>query len=152
MQLAVYVGLVHRGEQMLAASFRRVAEGHGDEVDVVHTCIALASWCGAHVSHLAPVIERYGEQEVSEPERLHANAMGGTRSGPVGLLRDLQDLLLLTTFVHSCWTVIVQAAQGARDEELLEIAQNCLTETNRQLTWLTTRIKQAAPQALLVAK
>lgn len=47
--------------------------------------------------------------------------------------------------------MIAQGAQGLRDRELLEIAQACNAETSRQLTWLNTRMKQAAPQALIVA-
>jgi hypothetical protein len=74
------------------------------------------------------------------------------RSGPVGLLRDLQDLQLLTTLVQTTWTVIAQAAQGLRDEELLPVAQQALTGTSRQLGWFVTRIKSAAPQALIVAR
>jgi hypothetical protein len=151
MQLAVYVGMVHQGEQTLADSFRQVGFGHADEADVAHTCDTLATWSDEHVTALLPVADRYGEQHVEEPERLHADGLRTTRSGPVGLLRDLQDLYLLATLVQSSWTVIIQAAQGARDHELLGIAQTCAAQTDRQLTWLTTRIKQAAPHALLVA-
>jgi hypothetical protein len=35
---------------------------------------------------------------------------------------------------------------------LLAVAQHCQQETERQITWLTTRMKVAAPQALLVAE
>jgi hypothetical protein len=68
----------------------------------------------------------------------------------VGLLRDLQDLHLLATLVQTTWTVIAQGAQGLRDRELLEVATSANAETSRQLTWLTTRMKVAAPQALIV--
>ena len=44
-----------------------------------------------------------------------------------------------------------QAAQGVRDRELLEVVQGCEGETEIQLKWLRTRMKQAAPQALVVA-
>jgi hypothetical protein len=37
-----------------------------------------------------------------------------------------------------------------RDQELIEIAQSCMAETSRQLTWIQTRIKVGAPQALLM--
>ena len=43
-----------------------------------------------------------------------------------------------------------QAAQAARDAELLETVTRCHTETELQVKWLTTRIKVAAPQALVV--
>jgi hypothetical protein len=50
-----------------------------------------------------------------------------------------------------CWTLIGQAAQGARDGELLEVVDRCERETAIQVKWLRTRMKQAAPQALVVA-
>jgi hypothetical protein len=151
MQLAVYVGMVHAAEQTLADSFRQVGEGHAAESDVGHMCSTLAGWSDDHVQRLQPVADRYGEMGVTEPARLHAEGLSQTREGPVGLLRDLQDLYVLAALVQSSWTVVLQAAQGARDHELLEIVQHCESETDRQMTWLTTRIKQAAPQALLVA-
>ena len=149
--LATYVGLADHSEQTLADSFRAVAEGHAHVADVFHTCHQLADWCDDHRQRLAPAVQRYGEQDVAEPERLRADALSATREGEVGLLRDLQDLYLLATLVHSTWTVITQGAQGLRDCELLDVAQHCDAETARQLAWLETRLKVAAPQALIVA-
>jgi len=153
--LATYVGLADHSEQTLADSFRAVAEGHAHVADVFHTCRLLAGWCDAHREALAPVVERYGEEEggegVDEPERLHAAGLAQTREGEVGLLRDLQDLHVLASLVQSTWMVIAQGAQGLRDRELLEIAQHSGTEAARQIAWLDTRMKVAAPQALIVA-
>ena len=150
--LATYVGLADHSEKILAESFRAVAEGHADEADVYHVCLMLAEWSDGHRSKLAPVVERYGEQqEVDEPERLRATGLAGVRRGAVGLLRDLQDLHVLGTLTQTTWTVIAQGAQGLRDSELLDIAESCNAETSRQLTWLNTRIKAAAPQALIVS-
>jgi hypothetical protein len=59
--------------------------------------------------------------------------------------------MVLATLVQTTWTVVDQCAQGARDEELQRIAEQCNHETSRQLKWLNTRLKAAAPQALLVA-
>jgi hypothetical protein len=121
--LATYVALADHSEQTLADSLRAVAEGHARQADVFHTCHTLASWSDQHRTHLALVVERYGEQEdVDEPERLRAETLTSTREGEIGLLRDLQDLHLLATLVYSTWTVIAQGAQGLRDPQLLEIA------------------------------
>jgi hypothetical protein len=68
------------------------------------------------------------------------------------LLRDLQDLYTLASFVELTWTVVGQAAQGLRDADLLEVVQSCDQDTTRQLDWIRTRIKQAAPQALIAAR
>ncbi|GGS81463.1 hypothetical protein [Streptomyces badius] len=153
--LATYVGLLHHSEQTLADSLRTVGQGHSQEADVFHLCETLARMSDDHIRSLTPIARRYGEkrsgQDVEEPERLHAEGIGSVREGAVGLVRDLQDLCLLATLVQTSWTVVNQAAQGARDQELLKLAQQATNQTSRQLTWLNTRMKAAAPQALLVA-
>lgn len=151
MHLATYLGLIHTGEQTLADSFRQVAEGHAAEADVFHTCRLLAGQCEEHVEALTPLVERYGEHRDDEPERLHAEGLSETRAGGLGLLRDLHDLYLLAHYLDIAWTLVGQAAKGARDTEAIDIVGACEQETKTQLAWLKTRLKQAAPQALLVA-
>ncbi|MEV8378788.1 hypothetical protein AB0P21_38980 [Kribbella sp. NPDC056861] len=154
MHLTTYLALAHHSEQTLAGAFRIIGDGHAKHPDVLFVCQALAQFSDNHVAQLEPVMARYGKQghsDVQEPERLHPAGLAEVRSGPVGLLRDLQDLHVLGTLVLTSWTVIIQAAQGLRDEELLYIAQGASAETSRQLSWLNTRMKAAAPQALIVA-
>jgi len=148
--LRTYIGLADHSEKTLAESFRAVANGHQGEADVFHTCEMLAGWSDHHRQQLAPIIDRYGENALEEPERLHASGLAEVRSGPIGLLRDLQDLHVLGTLVQTTWTVIAQGAQGLRDRDLLEVADSSNAETARQLTWLNTQMKAAAPQALIV--
>jgi hypothetical protein len=81
---------------------------------------------------------------------LHAEALTSTRDGGVGLLRDLQDLYVLAALLQTTWTVLEQAAQGARDDELLAVAKDCSTQVKRTMTWLITHLKAASPQILLV--
>ena len=149
--LSTYVGLADHSERTLAESFRAVAHGHAQVADVFHTCHLLAQMSDRHRSDLSPAVQRYGEDDIEEPERLHAEGLAQARAGEIGLLRDLQDLHVLATLVQTTWTVILQGAQGLRDRELLEIANAANAETSRQLTWLNTRMKEAAPQALIVA-
>jgi hypothetical protein len=52
--------------------------------------------------------------------------------------------------VQTTWTVIARGAQGLRDPNLLQVAQDANAETSNQLSWLNTRMKTAAPQALIV--
>lgn len=151
MHLATYLGLLHHAEDALAEGFRRVGEGHAAEPDVFHLCRVLAGQCDAHVKALGPIVERYSERRETEPDRLLADELGETRSGGVGLLRDLQDLYTLGSFVDITWTVVGQAGQGLRDPAMLDVVAACEGETTRQLSWLRTRIKQAAPQALIAA-
>lgn len=71
-----------------------------------------------------------------------------TRRG-VGLLRDLQDLLLLANDVHGNWAVLSAAAKALRDVELQTAAKELSGQTLRQRDWLQERIADAAPQALI---
>ena len=151
MQLAHYLGLLHRAEANLGDAFRDVARGHREEPDVFHLCERLAQECDRHAEQLAPVARRYGEDAPAEPDRLHSDLFGGTREGGLGLLRDLHDLYLMATECDIAWTLVGQAAQGVRDRDLLEVVEGCEGETAIQLKWLQTRMKQAAPQALVVA-
>jgi hypothetical protein len=151
MQLAHYLGLLHRTQCELGEAFREVASAHGDEADVFHICNRLAGQCDRHARELEPFAARYGEDAPDEPDRLHRELFSGTRQGPLGLLRDLHDLYLLCAQADMAWTLVGQAAQGARDEALLETVQGCERETATQMRWLRTRMKQAAPQALVVS-
>jgi hypothetical protein len=148
--LPTYVGLAHRGEQTLADSLRQVAAGHPEDPDTVLVCRSLAGLHEGGVRRLARIAERYGEEQVEEPERLHAEALSTTREGGVGLLRDLQDLYLLAALLQTTWTVLEQAAQGARDDDLLTLSSDGLAQVKRTMTWLTTHLKAASPQILLV--
>ena len=151
MQFPHYLGLLHRAQVTLAAAFREVGEGHAQEADVFHICGTLARQCDRHAEALEPFVTRYGEDAPEEPDRLHSEIFRGTRSGGIGLLRDLQDLYLMAAECDITWTLVGQAAQGLRDDDLFEVVQGCEGETAIQLKWLRTRLKQAAPQALVVA-
>lgn len=151
MLLAHYLGLLHRSQLDLAKAFHHVGTDHREEPDVFHECRLMASQCENHAEQLKPFVERYGEEADDEPDRLHSELFAGTRSGPLGLLRDLHDLYLMGCECDISWTLIGQAAQGARDSDLLSVVHRCEGQTSIQLLWLTTRMKQAAPQALVVA-
>jgi hypothetical protein len=151
MHLAHYLALLHRSQAELGNAFRTVARSHADDHDVHDMCAKLASQCERHAEQLGPFAERYGEDAHSEPRRLHSEIFGGPRDGPLGLLRDLHDVYLLACECDLAWTLVGQAAQGARDRELLAVVQTCEGETAMQLTWARGRMKQAAPQALVVA-
>jgi hypothetical protein len=152
MHLAHYLGLLHRAQLELAAAFREVATSHADDVDVFHICDRLAAECDEHAERLEPFARRYGEEAPDEPDRLHSELFHGPREGGIGLLRDLHDLYLMAAECDVAWTVVGQAAQGARDTELYEVVGAGEGDTALQLEWIETRMKQAAPQALVVAR
>lgn len=151
MHLAHYLGLLHRSLVNMAAAYREIALAHRDEPDIKTVCTRLAGRCDMHAERLHPFADRYAEDAVDEPDRLHSDLFRGTRTGSLGLLRDLQDLYLMGAECDICWTVVAQAALGARDTDLLATVSAAHRETENQLRWLRTRMKQAAPQALVVA-
>jgi hypothetical protein len=151
MNVAHYLGLLRQAQVNLAEAFREIAGAHAEEADVAHLSRALARECDEHARRLEPFVARYGEDAQSEPDRLHSEIFRGTREGGLGLLRDLQDLYLMAAECDITWTVIGQAAQGLRDGELLEVVNTCEPETAMQMKWLQTRMKEAAPQALVVS-
>jgi hypothetical protein len=151
MHLAHYLGLLHKAQVDLAAGYRAVGRGHREEPDVAHICETLARDCDAHAEALEPFAARYGEDAPAEPDALHAELFRGTRSGPIGLLRDLHDLYVMAAYCDMAWTLVGQASRGARDEELQEVVTRFEGDAATQMKWLRTRMKQAAPQALVVA-
>jgi hypothetical protein len=122
--LAHYLGLLHKTQADLAAAFREVGDAHREEVDVFVLCKKLAAECDRHAERVGPFADRYREDAPSEPDRLHSELFRGTRSGGLGLLRDLHDLYLMATECDIAWTLVGQAAHGARDGELLEVVKN----------------------------
>jgi hypothetical protein len=151
MHLGHYVGLVHRAQSNLGEAFREVGEHHVDEPDVRHDCARFARQCDRHASLVGGFVSRYVVEPDDEPDRLHRTLFDGARTGPLGLLRDLQDLYLMACESDICWTLVAQGAQGTRDPELLALVEQCAPATAAQQAWLRTRMKQAAPQALVVA-
>lgn len=151
MHLPAYLTMLASAEQTLAGSCRQVAGGHADEADVRYACEDFARQCTSHAEALAPIVSRYADRRQAEPDRLHPAGLAAARSGPAGLLRDLQDLYQLASLVEITWTLVGQAAAGARDRDLLRTADRSAAETTAQLAWLRTRMKATAPQTLLVA-
>lgn len=151
MQLTHYLGLLDQSEQELAQALRTVARHHRQEPDILQTCQLLAKWSEQHRERIAPLLARYREQKEPEPDKLKQSLFAGPREGSLALLRDLHDLWLLASEVKLCWTVLMQAAKALRDQELQSACEELGQETQRQLDWLQTRIKQAAPQILVVA-
>lgn len=152
MHIGRYINLVHKTEVDLVKAFKTVADAHGDEVDVYQTCMLLSSWSQQLADDLEKFANKYKEEDDDEPDRLTKVLLQKPRKGSMALLRDLQDMYLITTEVDVCCTILKQAASGLRDKELLSTCEETERQTKRQLSWLLTRMKSAAPQILIVAE
>jgi hypothetical protein len=152
MHIGKYIALVHRTELDLVKAFKLVANTHGDEVDVYQTCMLLASWSQTLANDVEVFAKRYSEEKDSEPDRLTQTLLKDTRKGGMALLRDLHDLYLIATEVQICCTILKQGATGLRDDDLVSMCEEIERQSKRQLSWLMTRMKSAAPQTLIVAE
>lgn len=139
-RLGQAVGRACEREGDLASAYAAVSERHPDEPDVFHLCGMFAGKAEELASRLRPLAER---------ERNGRNSVESFEPDE-SLLGDLSRLFVLA---QECWidaTILRQGALAERDEELLEVAEDCLQETAGQAKWLKTKIKTTAPQWLTV--
>jgi anaerobic selenocysteine-containing dehydrogenase len=148
--IAEYLGLLKDAECEIAAAFKLVAERHGQEPDIREICQGFERTSHVHEESLSRFISIYGEASEHEASRVKESLFHGSPSGGFGLVRDLHDLYVLTTEAYLAWTILLQTAQALRDKEFIAGCIKLGSETEGQRSWLETRIKQAAPQALLV--
>jgi hypothetical protein len=142
----------------LGAEYRKIGERHATEHDIYHTTHALAKQCEGQAAALAPHAAHHGgESDVEEgpKESLLAGLRRATaalvgRSPLTGmlLLRDLRQLHLAIEESAMLWVIVGQGAFAARDAELLALVEKSREEITHQLMWVTTRIKETAPQVL----
>jgi L-ascorbate metabolism protein UlaG (beta-lactamase superfamily) len=146
-----FIGLLRQSERLLADAFLMVARRHALDPELREMCKQLAVWSSLHADGLEPLARRYGEQSDKEPARVRRALFRGSRAGGVGKLRDLHDLALLAGQSKLTWISLKQAAVSLRDRDMEMVCTKSLAETERQLAWLQTQIKNTAPQALTVS-
>jgi hypothetical protein len=149
-KLWAYLKLLERSERGLADAFHTVADRHADEPDIYHLLQTFAQESERHGRNLGPHLARFVQPANGVPSAMQPPGLTAAIAGPLGLLHDLQSLHLLASHVQSGETMAGQAARALRDEALLSFIGDAATETQRQITWLNSRMKEAAPQALIV--
>ena len=149
MQVGLYLKMVKDSETDLSKAFTTVSAHHRQEPDMEASCHLLASWSHNKAESADTFIKRYGSKADAGVDRLYSDLFQGPRRGGLALLRDLHDLWLLATEAQICWTLLGQAAHALRDNELSRACQDNKGTTTRQIAWLETRSKQAAPQTLI---
>lgn len=151
MNIGLYLRLVKDSETQLGEALVSVADHHQEEPDMEEVCRLLASWSHQKALSTERFINKYGAKPDRGAEKLYSELFQGPRRGGLALLRDLHDLWLLATEAHICWTLLAQAAQALRDTDLIETCLENTQQSGRQIAWLETRSKQAAPQTLIAA-
>jgi hypothetical protein len=128
-------------ETEFAAELRAAAERHRGEHDVYHQCQTFALAADKRVRRLEPFAKRYDGVPAWT---------SSVEDGSDGLLRELRALYLRAQEVAITWTMASQAAKALRDNDLLTVATECRSEIEAHAKWFTTRIKVAAPQAIVL--
>lgn len=160
MRLGGFLAALQRLELELAGEYRERAAQHSADHDVFHQCRAFAAQSERHADELALAIAHSATDDDGVQADLWAVAhgtsgeasatpAGGSPPGGLILLRDLRGLFLCAQAVSSMWAMAGQAAQAARDAELIGVADRCREESELQAKWFMTRLKVAAPQALV---
>ncbi len=161
-KLGLLIGELHQAETDLAAEFRKVADRQAADHGTSSMCRILAEQCDRHATRIQHLAERFG-RDLSELRRASAvssvagalrhrasEVMGRHPGAGLLLLRDLRHLYLLVHAVDVHWVMLGQAAQAIRDQELLAAVTGMQQETATQIGWVSTRLKEAAPQVLAV--
>jgi len=148
--IADYLGLLQESERRLARAFDQVRTTHPDEPDIGPLCRVLSQWSQDSGDALQPFVDKYGERKEGEPERLDKALLKQRKQGGFDLLRDLHDLWLLVNESMVSLDVIEQAARSLHDQDFEAAIKQIRHQNGRQLAWLHGRIRQAAPQTLVV--
>ena len=151
MHVAPYLGALQRAERSLGDGLLKLADHHASEPDIPDVARKIGAWSHEHVRALEAPIARYHATAPLDAKLLLGALFAGPRHGPIGLLNDLQDLILLAGQVQLAWALIGQVARALRDEELLDLCKTLPTQSERQKEWLETRLKAIAPQILTVS-
>lgn len=149
MHIGTYIQLVHQSEKDLAKAFYYIAETHKAEPDIFGMSNMLAGWSEELYNKLQPMVEKYGEEDDSEADRLLHAFFDQKRKGSLSLLQDLQDVWLMANEANVSAVILGQAAYGLRDEALIALCGELQEKSKRQAAWLLTRIKSSAPQTLI---
>ena len=151
MHVGLYLQMVKTSEKELQEAFKTVADHHEQEPDMEEICTLLSSWSEAKAASTERFIHKYGQERDREAQRLYSDLFQGPRRGGLALLRDLHDLWLMATEAQIAWTLLAQAAQALRDKDFVQTCERNKEQTHRQISWIETRSKQAAPQTLVAA-
>jgi len=157
------VGLVledlHEAETRLHLDLERLGERHSADHEVLHVTRDLARWSAEHVARLAEHGRRFGLELDPQPTstnpvaagvRRKTSALAGRRHTPaIMLIDDLRQVYGDASLVQLDWVLLTQVAQAVRDDALLELAHDCVAQTERQQTWAESKLKESAPQALV---
>ena len=149
---------LHEAEVDLHLELRRVSERNRADGEVAGSLRALASWSESHAESLAEEGRRFGLALGSMPPLTsrvppggsrRSSALLGSRSGRAAVLvDDLRQVFGDVALVQLGWDLLGEVARHQHDRRLLALAERSSVETQRQLTWVENRLKEALVHAI----
>lgn len=158
MKLGLAIEELHRSENHLARVLVAVSDRHKADHEAFYVARDIARWSQRHVTERARIGADFGVELDPEPEgepgileriQQATSDLFGRRPEPGLLLADLRHVHREAAGVSLDWELLAQAAQGARERELLELAERCHPDTLRQMRWANAKLKESATQALV---
>jgi hypothetical protein len=158
MKLDMAIEELHRSENELYTVLLSMSDRHKVDHEVFHVTRDMATWSQHHVAELAEVGREFGlalDPEARQAQRLleslqqKASELTGRQSSPgMLLLADLRHLYREASGTSLDWELLAQGAQGARNTELLDLAERCHPQTLRVSRWANAKLKESSPQVL----
>ena len=158
MKLDMAIEELHRSENHLVTVLTSMSDKHKVDHEVFYVCRDMAGWSRTHVAELARVGRDFGldlDPEASDDPgvlaavKQRASELTGRRSTPgLLLLADLRHLYREAAGTSVDWELLAQGAQGAKEQELLDVARRCHPQTLRVTRWANSHLKVTSPQVL----
>ncbi|MEU2611492.1 hypothetical protein ABZ570_07900 [Micromonospora sp. NPDC007271] len=158
-KLRMVIRELHRSESDLGHDLMGMSDRYASDHEIYHLARDLSRWSQEHVTQLAETGRRYDlnlDRDVDGKPGLLATVQQKTakllrrRPEPALLLLiELRKLYRDASGVSLDWELLGQAAQAAKDRQLLALAQRCHPETLRQARWANAKLKELSPQALV---
>jgi hypothetical protein len=158
MKLGMAIDELHRSENELYTVLLSMSDRHEVDHEVFHVTRDMASWSRQHVADLAEAGREFGLELDPEARQVHglmekvrqkASELTGRESAPgLLLLADLRHLYREASGTSLDWELLAQGAQGAKNTDLLDLAERCHPQTLRVSRWANAKLKESSPQVL----
>ena len=157
-KVAAAIEELHRVENDLAGALLGVSDRHKVDHEVFHVARDIARWSQEHVRRLSEAGVTYGLDLDPEPQdeatllarlKQRGSELTGRFHEPgLLLLADLRHLYREAAGTSVDWELLAQGAQGAKERELLDLAERCHPQTLRIARWANSYLKVTSPQVL----
>lgn len=146
MNIHNYLQVVLAIERRLAEYFIKVAEYHKSEQEIYYGCQEMASISNENIREIRKLLGRAEGMNALNSGKLYDSVIRDFDRG-----NDLEtDLRLLWLLTKECWLSysLLQHTSGSSDNDISLLCRTCGQNSEKQSSWLFTRIMHTAPQGV----